>query len=327
MIHRILEGPCWDNAFDWWAIVLLHSLWTGAGLASLVAILHLWIPRQSVQQRYLIAVSGLLLVPLTATGAKLLFAENASQPSDHLQSQLAGAGLSPDAAQESSLEKVSTFDRVSADQQPANSDTTAVHSGHRGEMQEQLSGQRSPVVRAKENGEHLTLPWKTIRRFGVIVWLVGFGFMLIRLLRSHLGALQLQRQAATPVPDWLQRLFDQLVRSYRVRSGITLRLAEKLSGPMVCGLLRPVILLPAAAVLQLSPEALQVVLCHELAHICRRDLLISFLERVLECCFFFNPAVWWICRRVRAEREAACDAMAVQLTSGPLAVAAALLDT
>ena len=61
---------------------------------------------------------------------------------------------------------------------------------------------------------------------------------------------------------------------------------------MVVGWLRPVILLPLAAVTGLSASQLETILAHELAHIRRHDYLLNLLQTVAETLLFYHPAVW-----------------------------------
>ena len=60
------------------------------------------------------------------------------------------------------------------------------------------------------------------------------------------------------------------------------------------------------------------VLLHELAHIKRNDFLINLLQSTLEVIFFFNPAVWWISREIRQERENCCDDLIVKMKGEPV---------
>jgi HEAT repeat protein len=95
---------------------------------------------------------------------------------------------------------------------------------------------------------------------------------------------------------------------------------------MVVGWLRPVILLPASALTGLSPQQLEAILAHELAHIRRHDYLINLLQAVVETLLFYHPAVWWVSRRIRQEREHCCDDLAVAVCGDSLTYARALLE-
>lgn len=76
---------------------------------------------------------------------------------------------------------------------------------------------------------------------------------------------------------------------------------------MLVGIVRPVILLPAALAAELSPGQLEMILVHELAHVRRWDNLVNLLQRVVESALFFQPAVWVVSAWVRQEREHCCD--------------------
>ena len=74
----------------------------------------------------------------------------------------------------------------------------------------------------------------------------------------------------------------------------------------------------------LSPEQIEAVLCHELAHVRRHDYLVSVVQSVIETILFYHPAVWWVSKQVRRERECCCDELAVAVGGDVLAYARAL---
>ena len=90
--------------------------------------------------------------------------------------------------------------------------------------------------------------------------------------------------------------------------------------------MRPVILLPVAAVAALTPAQVEAILAHELAHIRRHDFLINLLQTLGETALFYHPAVWWISSRIRTEREHCCDDVAVSVCGDAREYAAALTE-
>lgn len=82
--------------------------------------------------------------------------------------------------------------------------------------------------------------------------------------------------------------------------------------PMVVGHFKPVILLPLGLINGLSIVEVEAILAHELAHVKRRDYLVNLLQNLLEIVFFFNPAVLWMSKLIRTEREHCCDDLALQ---------------
>jgi hypothetical protein len=77
--------------------------------------------------------------------------------------------------------------------------------------------------------------------------------------------------------------------------------------PGVFGVRRPILLLPAGIVDQLTPPQLEAILAHELCHVRRRDNLATAIHMAVEAMFWFHPLVWWLGARLMEERERACD--------------------
>lgn len=96
--------------------------------------------------------------------------------------------------------------------------------------------------------------------------------------------------------------------------------------PCVFGALKPVILIPAGALLRLTPEQLEAVIAHELAHVRRHDYAVNLLQTVVEGLLFYHPAVWWLSSRIRQERELCCDEAAVARCGDRAAYSRALLE-
>lgn len=158
----------------------------------------------------------------------------------------------------------------------------------------------------------------------VAVWLLGVVILSSRLLVSWARARRLAYRGAKQASlQWLhaaRRLSDAL----GLRRAVRLVESAAVEVPSVIGSLRPVILLPAAAIVGMTPEQIEMVLAHELAHIRRHDFLVNLLQAVVETLMFYHPAVWWMSRRVRIERENCCDDLAVAVCGNPLQYARAL---
>jgi hypothetical protein len=94
------------------------------------------------------------------------------------------------------------------------------------------------------------------------------------------------------------------VRIYRDQSGC-------MPTPAVTGLFHPGIWLPKIMADTWSPEELEPVLLHELAHIKRHDLIINWLQMVIQAVYFFHPFTWIANSRIHRTREDICDDMAI----------------
>jgi beta-lactamase regulating signal transducer with metallopeptidase domain len=166
-------------------------------------------------------------------------------------------------------------------------------------------------------------PWLALV---VAVWAAGVALLSVRMAGGLLLTRRLERGAA-PVTDreWGQRI-DRLAERIGLRRAVRLCESALAEVPMAAGWLRPLVLLPAGALLRLPPEQVEAVLAHELAHIRRYDYLINLFQTAVETLLFYHPAVWWVGRRIREERELCCDDIAVAATGDAIVYARALVE-
>jgi beta-lactamase regulating signal transducer with metallopeptidase domain len=145
-----------------------------------------------------------------------------------------------------------------------------------------------------------------------IIFLVWLLFFMLKSFKMVGGLLYIQRirnykiHTATEELKHKVELFSQQIG---IKRAIRLVESELVKVPVAVGWLKPMILLPVGIALQLTPEQLEGVLWHELAHIRRRDYLVNILQGLVETVFFFNPGLLWLSSLIRAEREACCDDM------------------
>ena len=161
------------------------------------------------------------------------------------------------------------------------------------------------------------LPWVTA------AWVLGVSALSLRLLLG-LAGVQRWRRRLEPLPHELQSTVAILAERMGLRDFGRVFVSKFVPQPLAVGCLRPLILLPAAMLAQMPPEMLEAVIAHELAHIRRLDLWVNLLQRLVETLLFYHPAVWWLSRRVRSERELCCDELAVAATGERLTYASAL---
>jgi beta-lactamase regulating signal transducer with metallopeptidase domain/protein involved in polysaccharide export with SLBB domain len=161
------------------------------------------------------------------------------------------------------------------------------------------------------------------QRAVLAIWVVGIAGYLLRLLVGSLRMWRVARHGG-PLPTHLQQAVGRLSRQMGFRVLPVVRVVDELSQAVAVGIVRPMVLLPAAWVTGLDGQLLEAVLAHELAHLRRWDLAINLLQRVVEAMLFFHPAVWWCSRRIRAEREMCCDEAAVAALGNPVPYAKAL---
>ncbi|HEX5070898.1 MAG TPA: M56 family metallopeptidase [Vicinamibacterales bacterium] len=145
----------------------------------------------------------------------------------------------------------------------------------------------------------------------VISWLGGVAFFSLRLFGGWLVARNVARRTVQPAAHAVQRLAEELAARLEVRRSVRILESAGIAVPVMVGWLKPAIVLPVAALVSLTPSQLEALIAHELAHVRRHDYLINVLQSVAEAVLFYHPAVWWLSRQVRAERELCCDDLAV----------------
>jgi ankyrin repeat protein/beta-lactamase regulating signal transducer with metallopeptidase domain len=157
----------------------------------------------------------------------------------------------------------------------------------------------------------------------VCAWFVGVATLSLRTAGGWVLAQVLKRRARPAEPSWQQTLMC-LASRFGIRRRIALRESTRGSGPAVIGWLRPVILLPVSVLAGLTPQMMEAILAHELAHIRRHDYFLNMLQTAVETLLFYHPAVWWVGKKIRQEREHCCDDAAVAACGDALIYARAL---
>ncbi|HEY9133040.1 MAG TPA: M56 family metallopeptidase, partial [Dyella sp.] len=159
-----------------------------------------------------------------------------------------------------------------------------------------------------------SLPW-------VALWFAGIGFMALRL------ALHVCRMARLPCVSAPREWTETVHRLARERMGVTVAQVQmaNIVSPQVIGMHRPKLLLPRDKQSLLSAAEWEGVLLHELAHVRRGDYGWNLLQLIVLGCMWFHPAAWLLYGHVSREREACCDAMAVEQGASATGLARALI--
>lgn len=155
------------------------------------------------------------------------------------------------------------------------------------------------------------------------LWSAGVVILALRLVWSSRHVSRLRRDGE-PAPSAVVEVVSRLAQRVGVARPVQVLVSQLAESPSVVGWLRPVILVPTASLLNLNAGQLEAVLVHELAHIRRHDYLANLLQAVAETVLFYQPAVWWVSARIRAERELCCDDVAVEVCGDSVEYARAL---
>ena len=335
MNQQLIESLAWS---------LIHFLWQGAAIVAVVGLI-LWLLRSArPTTRYAVCLIGLIAMtacpivmlscfdpvpgafrvagetqnPIGQTAnPELLVSDDASNSisihelakgsvTPNLPSEVVGAMNQPMNHQQNSQ----NFEFPNADAE-SDAESDAVSQADLSPAADGSLSARSPVLISTNAS-----------RWIVGIWLVGVGLFGLRLLLSWIGVWRLRTQVA-PVSDAINAKTKQLAKALRVAHPL-IRTSQRVTQAIAVGFFKPMILLPASWLTELTPEMLEAIIAHELAHIRRGDLWVNLFQRVVEAFLFYHPAVWWLSRRIRIERELCCDAMVVEATQDRLLYAETL---
>jgi beta-lactamase regulating signal transducer with metallopeptidase domain len=146
-------------------------------------------------------------------------------------------------------------------------------------------------------------PWITAF---IVLYGAGAFLLLVHMVVERLAIRRFVRNANDVTDLEWRGLFLRCARSMGVDRPVRLLRSREQRMPMAFGIRRPTILVPAIADTW-SEDRRRAVLLHELAHVARHDCLTQLLAALACAVYWIHPGVWWVVRRLRVERELACD--------------------
>lgn len=262
-------------------LALGHSLWQAGAVAVVASAIAFALRRRSANVRYNVYLGG-MLVALAAFPVTFAVLQTP---------QTSVAASTRDVAIDAAL------------QLPSPVATAVPHS--LSPTIEQLAVTPAPSL-APHSSLLASAPLPRFAPWIAAAYLIGVLAMAMRLALGMWSAGALSRRAAVAGGDLALRL-EHIARLWKLRVVPRLAVSAEVMVPKVVGILRPVILLPLSATTGLAPDQLDMILAHELAHVRRHDLWVNLLQRLAETLLFFNPAIWYLSRRLTTLREFACD--------------------
>ncbi|MHC4880299.1 MAG: M56 family metallopeptidase [Planctomycetota bacterium] len=291
-----------------------HSLWQASLIAIVCWLVLRALPASRTSLRYGVACAGLLFVVTAVLSTSVLLSER----------------LALEPANFTGYTHIRAFDNpktIEWFKQVVENSASADHHASHGEsgtasQSERLPPSRQPHVTASRSSD---ITWPTVLAG---LWASGVLLMFGRVARQLLVVRRLRTPSGSCDSGLLadlQSIVDELTVRLKLRFPVRLVVSDRVSVPGVIGTFWPVLLLPPAMLSGVPIEQLRIVIAHELAHARRFDFLVNLGQLIVESLLFFNPAVWWLSRQIRIEREACCDAAAVAATGSPVPVARTLL--
>jgi parallel beta-helix repeat protein len=284
-----------------WA--LIHSLWQGAIIALVLAITLRVLRSYSAAARHAACLLALLTMLTTVLVTAALVSPEASSKRADIHSIIPASTASGFVYDTNRLEPASEQVETS----------TSID-----------TGVALPDLQASEPGKS----WRD-HIAPVLPWIAGawiFGVVLLSI--RHFGGwwrVHQLRRAGSAITGEIQQAFNRLVTRFGLQRSVKLLQSADAFTPMLTGVLKPMIILPARVLTGLGPVEIEAILAHELAHLVRRDAWSNLAQVIIETVLFYHPAVWWISRRARLEREHAADDLALKMCTDRRVYAGALM--
>lgn len=295
-IQELFSQPFFQ-ALGW---TLLHFIWQGALVGVLFAGVNVLLRSYSANIRYAAACSAMLLMLILPLATFYIISTSST-----------GAPSSRQALERTSDSLVPSKTSASLSHQQVNSPAEV-------DPDAALPPEAMPAGSWAEDSFASLLPWL------VLSWLAGALMLSLRFLGGWTSVQRLKlKRINLATQDW-QEMIVRLSRRLRLSRPVRLCESALVEVPTVIGWLRPVILVPLSLLTGLDGQQIEALLAHELAHIRRQDYLVNLLQTAVETLLFYHPAVWWVSRRVRTEREHCCDDLAVAACGDVLGYARAL---
>jgi beta-lactamase regulating signal transducer with metallopeptidase domain len=262
--------------------VCVHSLWQCLLVAAILHVALRLIPRRSTAQinaRYLLSVAALVALPLLS--ATTYFASDAGPITKrHVEQPASATPLT----------------------QGVDSTSTSPWGATDGALAIGLGVARVQIARIE--------PWLPLVS---VVWFVGAFLAGLRMVAGWALSRRLVARAKVATENRWQARVATWCEELGVNKAVRFLVSDAIDSPLVVGWLKPVILWPTAALHGMTPQDVEAIIAHELAHIRRGDVLINLLQACIEVLFFHHPAAWWISAQIRAEREYCADDLAVRM--------------
>ena len=297
----------WADTLGW---MLIHSLWQFTIVALLVFVFQWLLRRASSLVRYRISLAAMgMMVAIPIATCLSFHSENSSTP-------IAKASPVEQTERNISPQTLSNIPMA----------TTVQDEGFAPSSSIVLQEEKTPAVPSSYvtsfSWQDQVRPWlPTI----VLIWGLG---VLVAALRPILGWHTIRRLRTTgvsPVENSIRKMLEQTAKRLKLRQTVEVLQSSLVKTPMVVGYFRPIILLPLSVVTGLPESQLELILAHELAHVRRHDYLMNLLQTLVETLFFYHPAMWWLSRQIRNERENCCDDIVVTSLGSRLEYGRALL--
>ena len=289
---ELLNNIINENAITAFSVTVIKSVWIGAIISGLTAILLAFI-RKSARTRYTIAATGLAIIFISSATIFFRYVDSTR----HFYGD------------EAMIPAVTFFQPSDGD---LGNDEISSRFNIPGIIPELIRGTERIFIYHSE--------------FIVLIWIIGVIILSVKFTGAYFYIRRLRSRITTDIPDiWAARI-EKIAEKISLRTKFRTVKSAIAKIPMVTGWLKPVVILPVSVLTGMPAEQVEAIIAHELAHIKRNDYLVNMFQSLIEIFMFYNPSVWWISSVMRRERENCCDDIALAAGTEPVVYTKALVS-
>ncbi|MDX8291279.1 BlaR1 family beta-lactam sensor/signal transducer [Metabacillus indicus] len=145
------------------------------------------------------------------------------------------------------------------------------------------------------------------------LWVSGVLIVAFTMVRGLIELSRIKKDSSAFANHEVLELFEKCKKRLQIKKSIKIVRSNRVQSPMIFGLFHPFIVLPSQHEHWLSLKNYEYIFLHELSHYKNKDLLTNYVILFYQIIYWFNPLIWLAFRKMRSDREIACDASVLQL--------------
>jgi bla regulator protein BlaR1 len=162
--------------------------------------------------------------------------------------------------------------------------------------------------------DELSIPFKTKTNFKKIlcfIWIFGAALLMVILFGGHKKLRRIIRSSIKNVDNAHKEILSNCMKTMNIRTEVKLSYSKKIMSPILCGIIKPKILIPVRVATNISDEEFKYILMHELTHLKNKDILINWVITLLSIIYWFNPILLYSFHKMRQDCEFSCDSQVI----------------
>ncbi|MEK3805896.1 BlaR1 family beta-lactam sensor/signal transducer [Bacillus sp. FSL H8-0547] len=145
------------------------------------------------------------------------------------------------------------------------------------------------------------------------LWVSGVLIVAFTMVRGLIELSRIKKDSSAFADHEVLVLFEECKKRLQIKKSIKIVRSKRVQSPMIFGLFQTFIVLPSQHEHWLSLKNYEYIFLHELSHYKNKDLLTNYVILFYQIIYWFNPLIWLAFRKMRFDREIACDASVLQL--------------